>query len=127
MHPRARLVLIPVLLCLSGVALAEEAESSDEGLFGWSGQVDLGYLASSGNTETETLKFGADVNRTFGEWTASDNGTDIFTIEDQAYRWPEQDNSWLMVGDPIPRVVGVVQYTQNTFKLPPNWELPSSL
>jgi putative salt-induced outer membrane protein len=64
---------------------AEEAgQGSDSGLFGWSGTLDLGYLASSGNTDTETLNFAADARRELGAWThnlylqavnSSDTGT----------------------------------------------------
>lgn len=35
---------------------ADDVEAAEEG--GWSGSVDLGYLASSGNTETSSLNFG---------------------------------------------------------------------
>jgi putative salt-induced outer membrane protein len=64
---------VVVGVCAAGGVAAEDAvedgaEGSD-GLLGWSGTVDLGYLASSGNTETETLNLAADVSRDFGDWT----------------------------------------------------------
>jgi len=66
-----RMGLMAIMLILgAGRAAADEATAADAGgLLGWRGTLDLGYLASSGNTETQTLNFAAEANRTFGQWT----------------------------------------------------------
>lgn len=61
-------------------SLAEEAAEPAS----WDGNVDLGYLATSGNSETESLNFATTASRSFGVWThnfelqainSSDSGT----------------------------------------------------
>ena len=53
-----------VLGSLSFVANAAEAQTSGP----WSGKVALGYLASSGNTDTTALNFNAEVKYVVGKW-----------------------------------------------------------
>ena len=51
-------------ICLSLFASAAGAQDSTP----WSGKVALGYLASSGNTDTTALNFNGDVNYEVGKW-----------------------------------------------------------
>jgi putative salt-induced outer membrane protein len=84
MATTARVTAVIALLAIGGVGAQDADMDADDGLFGWSGTADLGYLASSGNTETETLNFATDVSRESGPWVhnlylqavnSSDTGT----------------------------------------------------
>ena len=65
----------------------------------WSGKANLGYLATSGNTENTTLKTGLEVNYTKGKWAhlleaAAINATedDATTTEAYALGWKSERN-----------------------------------
>ena len=55
-------VFLPVTMCL----FASVAGAQDSGP--WSGQVALGYLASSGNTDTTAFNFNGEVNYDVNKW-----------------------------------------------------------
>ena len=52
---------------LAAPALAQEESAEEEGP--WSGKVALGYLATSGNTESASLNTAAELGLTHGKWT----------------------------------------------------------
>ena len=75
--------------------MAQQAEPESP----WSGSATLGYLATSGNTETSTLNTGFEVGYTAGKWehvfdgsavNASEN--DVKTAESYAANWKSERN-----------------------------------
>lgn len=75
--------LVVAALFASVPALAHEVEEEDEGpVSPWSGAVRLGYLGTSGNTETTNMSFGLEVAYALEKWTHSFNAGAIKASED---------------------------------------------
>jgi len=64
-------------LALAGSALASEEEQ------GWSGEGQFGYVAARGNTETETLKIGANGTYNLEKWRYSAFFNALFSSENE--------------------------------------------
>jgi len=81
---KARLTgIIACLAVLSLPAVAQEsATSGDEGT--WSGKVALGYLATSGNTESASLNTAAEIGYAHGNWNHLLELSAIFAEEEEA-------------------------------------------
>jgi putative salt-induced outer membrane protein len=93
MKLRSLLVIAALAAPLTLMAQQQEPESP------WSGSATLGYLATSGNTETSTLNTGLEVGYTTGKWehvfdasavNASEN--DVKTAESYAANWKSELN-----------------------------------
>lgn len=83
-------------LLLAAPALAQE-EADDQGP--WSGKIALGYLATSGNTESTSLNTAAELGLTHGNWSHLLDMTAIFAEENdttnaEAYKvgWKSEYN-----------------------------------
>ena len=93
MKLRSLLVIAALAAPLTLMAQQQEPESP------WSGSATLGYLATSGNTETSTLNTGLEVGYTTGKRehvldasavNASEN--DVKTAESYAANWKSELN-----------------------------------
>jgi len=96
-------LLVVTILSLAGVAGAQaETEPEEEGP--WSGELSLGYLSTSGNTNTTSYKTTFGIGYEKNDWehrlAASTNGaddSDVTTVESyqvgwrSAYNWAEHD------------------------------------
>lgn len=57
-----RAMVAGLALSASGLSLAQSAETK------WDGDLELGYVSTSGNSETSNMKFRADAKRSSGNW-----------------------------------------------------------
>jgi len=83
--------LAVAIIVLSGIAFAQE-EAEEEGP--WSGELSLGYLSTSGNTDTTNYKTSFGIGYTKNDWehrlSASSNGADdseLTTAESYQVGW----------------------------------------
>ena len=83
--------LAVAIMVLSGIAIAQE-EAEEEGP--WSGELSLGYLSTSGNTDTTNYKTSFGIGYTRNDWehrlSGSSNGavdTDVTTAESYQAGW----------------------------------------
>ena len=60
-HKTKRLIL-PICMLLSSTAFAEESDKN------WSGEAELGFISTTGNTETQTISGKAKVENTLAQW-----------------------------------------------------------
>ncbi len=58
----SRLLIATAGISASSLGLAQSAETK------WDGDLELGYVSTSGNSETSNMKFRADAKRTSGNW-----------------------------------------------------------
>jgi len=88
------LVMLAVLASPATLMAQQEEPESP-----WAGSATLGYLATSGNTETSTLNTGFEIGYTVGKWehmfdgsavNASEN--DVKTAESYAANWKSERN-----------------------------------
>jgi len=93
MKLRSLLMLAALAAPLTLMAQQQEPEGP------WAGSATLGYLATSGNTETSTLNMGFEIGYTVGKWehvfdgsavNASEN--DVKTAESYAANWKSERN-----------------------------------
>jgi len=91
-------IFVGVTLLMSGLAFAQ-AEQAAEEEGPWSGAVSLGYLSTSGNTETTSYRTKFGVGYASGDWkhafAASANGameSDITTAEAYQAGWKSEYN-----------------------------------
>ena len=95
---------VAVSLLLSAPVLAQDAEQAADN--GWSGKGELGFVSTSGNTDTTTLKFGIEFIREMEKWrhrfganalNAEDTGTT--TAERYGLEWQSDyklsEMSWI--------------------------------
>jgi len=82
--------LAVAIMVLSGIAIAQE--EAEEGP--WSGDLSLGYLSTSGNTDTTNYKTSFGIGYTRNDWehrfSAASNGavdTDVTTAESYQAGW----------------------------------------
>ena len=87
-----RLMFILVLLPLAMPVVAQEEESEEEGP--WSGNVKLGYLATSGNTESQSMNAGFEINYTLELWAHQAKGASIQSTESNVTTAEAYDLSW---------------------------------
>lgn len=113
--------LAVAIISLSGVVYAQgETESEDEGP--WSGELSLGYLSTSGNTNTTNYKSTFGIGYEKNDWehnfAASTNGADdssVSTAESyqvgwrSAYSWTERDFVFGTIDWRKDRFAGVVE------------------
>jgi putative salt-induced outer membrane protein len=92
---KLRSLIMVAVLAAPLTVMAQQAEPESP----WSGSATLGYLATSGNTETSTLNTGFKVGYTAGNWehlfdasavNASEN--DVRTAESYAANWKSERN-----------------------------------
>lgn len=57
-----RIVVAGATISASGLSVAQSAETK------WDGDLELGYVSTSGNSETSNFKFRADAKRSSGNW-----------------------------------------------------------
>ena len=69
--------------------LAQDAPESP-----WSGKATLGYLATSGNTETSTLNTGFEVGYTVGKWAHEFKAAAVQASEDEVTTAESYDAGW---------------------------------
>lgn len=81
------------LLALSAPLLAQEEEGSEEE-GPWSGNVKLGYLATSGNTEAQSMNAGFEVNYTLELWEHQAKGAAINSTESDVTTAEAYDLGW---------------------------------
>jgi putative salt-induced outer membrane protein len=116
-------LLVVAILSLAGVANAQaETEAEEEGP--WSGELSLGYLSTSGNTETTNYKTTFGIGYEKNDWehrlAASANGaddSDVTTAESyqigwrSAYSWTEHDFVFGTIDWRKDRFAGVTEQT----------------
>jgi putative salt-induced outer membrane protein len=88
-----RNVLVIGLLVLATPLLAAEEEAEEE-TSPWSGSVKLGYLATSGNTESSSMNFGFKVGYTLEKWLHEATGAAIQSTESGATTAEAYDLGW---------------------------------
>ncbi len=81
------------LLALATPLLAAEEEAEEEES-PWAGNVKLGYLATSGNTDSSSLNFGFRVGYTQGHWLHEATGAAIHSAESDATTAEAYDLGW---------------------------------
>lgn len=86
---KLRLALIAAVLIAPVSLMAQEEPESP-----WSGNVTLGYLATSGNTETSTLNTGFEVGYTAGKWQHVANAAAISASQDDIATAEAYDLGW---------------------------------
>lgn len=72
---------IVLLLPAAGVAQESATEAGEEGP--WSGNATLGYIATSGNTESSSLNTGFEIGYTAGQWFHRIKGSAINSSQDE--------------------------------------------
>lgn len=87
-----RLFIAFGLLAFAAPLLAQEEESEDEGP--WSGNVKLGYLATSGNTESQSMNAGFEINYTLELWEHQARGAAIGATESKVSTAEAYDLGW---------------------------------
>jgi putative salt-induced outer membrane protein len=88
-----RNVIILGLLTLATPLLAQEEEAAEEES-PWSGNVKLGYLATTGNTEGSSLNSGFEINYKLELWEHQATAAAIFTTEDTLTTAEAYDFGW---------------------------------
>jgi len=83
------LVPVAVLLAVPALAADENEEESP-----WSGKVNLGYLATSGNTENTSLNTGAEVAYAAGLWLHEAKAAAIYSEDNEITTAEAYDASW---------------------------------
>ena len=78
MLSRSTLLVTALLLAMPLFAQEEEAEGDESP---WSGTVKLGYLATTGNTESQSMNAGFEINYTLELWAHQATGAAIGTSE----------------------------------------------
>ena len=81
------------LLAFAAPLFAQEEEAAEEES-PWSGNVKLGYLAVSGNTESQSMNAGFEVNYNRGLWEHQAKGAAIGTTESQVSTAEAYDLGW---------------------------------
>jgi putative salt-induced outer membrane protein len=88
-----RNILVIGLLAFSAPLFAQEEEAAEEES-PWSGNVKLGYLAVSGNTESETLNSGFEVNYIKELWEHQLRAAAIYSAESNVTTAEAYDAGW---------------------------------
>lgn len=87
-----RSVLLVGLLVFAAPLFAQEEEVGEESP--WSGNVKLGYLATSGNTESESMNSSFEVNYVPGDWEHQLAGAAIYSTESSVTTAEAYDAGW---------------------------------
>lgn len=87
-----RLLTVLALLAFAAPLVAEEEESEDEGP--WSGNIKFGYLATSGNTESQSMNSGFEVLYKAGLWEHGATGAAINSTESNVTTAEAYDLGW---------------------------------
>ena len=90
---KLRNILVVGLLALTTPVLAAEEEAEEEES-PWAGNVKLGYLATTGNTESSSLNFGFKVGYTAGLWLHEATGAAIQSAESNVNTAEAYDLGW---------------------------------
>lgn len=108
--------LWPALLLLAALNVhAQQEEEEDEGP--WSGKISLGYLATSGNTETSSLNAGFETAYIAGRWEHQLTGSAINATEDNQTTAEAYESSWTSNWDITDRdlLFGRLNYRKDRF------------
>lgn len=76
-----RTVCVIAALTVMAPALFAQEEQEEQGP--WAGKARLGYLATSGNTDSSSLNSGLEVSYSAGQWVHAFKAAGIFSSEDQ--------------------------------------------
>ena len=85
-----KLMLLSTLVFAAPLFAAEEEEESKP----LAGNIKLGYLATSGNTETKTMNFGAEATYTLERWIHAAKITAIYAEDDSVTTAEAYEASW---------------------------------
>jgi putative salt-induced outer membrane protein len=94
MNPRVVLLLISFVTALRANAQEPTAAAAAESDKGWSGKVALGYLATSGNTESSSLNSGFGVAYAVGRWLHGLELKAIYATEDEQTTAESYSAAW---------------------------------
>lgn len=89
-----RSVLLLALLAFSAPLLAQEEAAAEEES-PWSGNVKFGYIATSGNTDNESMNSSFEVNYKPGDWEHQLRGAAIYTTDSDVTTAEAYDANWL--------------------------------
>ena len=84
-------LVVGVLVCASPL-MAQEEEAEEESP--WSGNVKLGYLGTSGNTESESLNSGFQLNYNPGDWEHQLTAAALYSQESDVTTAEAYDAGW---------------------------------
>ena len=87
-----RSVLLLGLLAFAMPLFAQEEEAAEESP--WSGNIKFGYIATSGNTENESLNSSFEVNYKPGDWEHQLRGAAIYSTESNVTTAEAYDANW---------------------------------
>ena len=87
-----RNILILGLLTAGAPLYAQEEEAAEESP--WSGNVKFGYIATSGNTESESMNSGFELNYTRELWEHQAKGAAIYSTESEVTTAEAYDFGW---------------------------------
>lgn len=88
-----RNLLVLGLLAFAAPLFAQEEEAAEEES-PWSGNVKFGYIATSGNTENESLNSGFELNYVPGKWEHQLRGAAIYSTESNVTTAEAYDVNW---------------------------------
>lgn len=81
-------------LVMAATLVAPVSLMAQEPASPWSGKATLGYLATSGNTETSTMNTGFEVGYTAGKWTHGFNASAVYASENKITTAEAYDAGW---------------------------------
>jgi putative salt-induced outer membrane protein len=88
-----RNILVIGLLAFSAPLFAQEEEAAEEES-PWSGNIKFGYIATSGNTENESMNSGFEINYTRGLWEHQAMAAAIYSAESKITTAEAYDFGW---------------------------------
>ena len=91
---RFRALMLISTLAIAMPGLAHEVEEEEEESSPLAGNVKLGYLATSGNTETKTMNFGAEATYTLERWIHAAKMSAIYAEDDGVTTAEAYEVSW---------------------------------
>lgn len=89
-NPAFLALLVTAMAVVQPAIAAEEEEKPDP----WEGNVKLGYLATTGNTDTSSLNTGFEVNYTTGRWEHGATGLAINSAENDVTTAEAYELGW---------------------------------
>ncbi len=87
-------MVLRMLFIVAAMAVPLSSMAQDEPESPWSGKTTLGYLATSGNTETSTLNAGFEVGYKTGKWAHTFKAAAVNASEDDVTTAEAYDAGW---------------------------------
>lgn len=87
-------MILRTLVMMAALAAPVSLMAQDAPESPWAGKAKLGYLATSGNTETSTLNTGFEVGYTVGKWVHEFNAAAVRASEDDITTAEAYDAGW---------------------------------